>query len=246
MKETRKFHLVPHNIFEKMQQDTVNVNPSISGLSKQVNKFKTELEKILNDTTKTLQKQYQIFIQLFQRYLNLSEEQRNQPLPVVVKNNESVQNNTTFPDEYILIGIPKTKQSQAKSLLHHVQKIPRISWDEKGVVTIDRRTIYGSYITDLIHDFTRESRTIPPAVGYETFAALLKSTNTPQRFIGNRQRWKLIFNLEQRKTTDVSDDDSGDYQPPPSRRSNDYQVPRSTCSSASSFGVRRPPTAQSR
>ena len=183
MKETRKFQLVPQH-----HTNTVNMNPGTSGLAKQVNEFRVELEKILQDTTRPTEEQYLIFNQLFQRYMNLQDEYRNRPLPVVIRSNDNAlqqqqqqhSNDDAIPDENILYGIPKMKQTQAKSLLHHIKNTPRISWNDRGQVAIDGQYIPGSNIIDLVHDFTREGRSVPPAVGHEAFAAILKAENTPQ------------------------------------------------------------------
>src|SRR5436190_250651 len=87
----------------------------------------------------------------------------------------------------ILNTVPKTYRSKARSLLNHLLAFPssRISWDRRGLVTINGADVSGSNIADLINDAVRE-RKMMKATGRARFARLLHEIGTPSELIGNR------------------------------------------------------------
>src|SRR5436190_3273229 len=87
----------------------------------------------------------------------------------------------------ILDSVPKTYRPKARSLLKHLLEFPssRISWDRRGLVTINGADVSGANITDLINDAVRERKTIE-AIGRAQFARLLHELDTPSELIGNR------------------------------------------------------------
>lgn len=87
----------------------------------------------------------------------------------------------------ILNSVPQTYRSKANALLKYLLKIPpsKISWDKRGLVTIDGVVVAGSKIDDLINDAIRERKTMK-AVGRIQFAQLLYDIGAPSGLIGNR------------------------------------------------------------
>jgi len=87
----------------------------------------------------------------------------------------------------ILGNVPQTYRSKANALLKYLLGISpsKISWDKRGLVTIDGVVVAGSNISDLINDAIRERKTIK-AVGRFQFAQLLQDIGTPSNLIGNR------------------------------------------------------------
>ena len=87
----------------------------------------------------------------------------------------------------ILNTVPKTYRGKARSLLNHLLAFPpsRISWDRRGLVTINGADVSGSNITELINDAVRE-RKMMKAAGRARFARLLHEIDTPSDLIGNR------------------------------------------------------------
>ena len=87
----------------------------------------------------------------------------------------------------ILGSVPQTYRSKANALLKYLLNIPptKISWDKRGVVTIDGNVVAGSNISELINDTIRERKTVK-AVGRIQFAQLLHDIGTPSNLIGNR------------------------------------------------------------
>ncbi|RZC36186.1 hypothetical protein BDFB_015115 [Asbolus verrucosus] len=62
------------------------------------------------------------------------------------------------------------------------------TWDDRGVVYPNGNIIFGSNITDLINDITRDGKNAPDPTGWKTFALGLNSINIPLELIGNRKR----------------------------------------------------------
>ena len=70
-----------------------------------------------------------------------------------------------------------------------------VKWDNKGVVSLDGETIPGSSITDLVNDVVRSRKGYSPR-GKNSFAKVLAKMNTPEEFIRNEKRRKLISSLK--------------------------------------------------
>lgn len=87
----------------------------------------------------------------------------------------------------ILNNVPKTYRVKAHALIKYLLDIPpsKISWDRRGLVTIDGVIVTGSNISDLINDAIRERKTVK-AIGRIPFARLLRDVGTPSNLIGNR------------------------------------------------------------
>lgn len=87
----------------------------------------------------------------------------------------------------ILDSVPKSYRDKARALLKYLIDIPssKISWDRRGLVTIDGSVITGSNISELINDAIRERKTVK-ATGRIQFARLLRDIGTPSNLIGNR------------------------------------------------------------
>lgn len=109
---------------------------------------------------------------------------------IIMGNNDTsrVDNRILRSIERILETVPKTYRAHARLLLRHLRDkaIPaRISWDDRGTVTIDGNVVKDSNIADLINDATRERKTAK-AAGRVQFARLLRALNTPTVLVRNK------------------------------------------------------------
>lgn len=109
---------------------------------------------------------------------------------IITGNNDTsrVDNRILKSIERILETVPKTYRAHARLLLRHLRDkaIPaRISWDDRGTVTIDGNVVKDSNIADLINDATRERKTAK-AAGRVQFARLLRALNTPTALVRNK------------------------------------------------------------
>jgi hypothetical protein len=92
----------------------------------------------------------------------------------------------TLSEKDIVRLLPAIYQKKAASILEYITKSPRISWDSHGAVTIDKATIKGSNITDLLVDCLRKSSFTPQ--GVQQFVNLLSELAVPRYLIGNTDR----------------------------------------------------------
>lgn len=179
MMHTSKLLLVPSDV---MNKDT-SEDSFLSALD-------TEMRKILDQKELPTDQKLAAYNQLLHRYLKANEK-RNSPFEIKVQEPE---NKPDVYDDEILDGIPIRNKKNAKLLINSIKKNPEISWSDTGELIAGGLKIDGSNIIDLIHDFSRERRPHNPAVGADVLARLLKKSNVPLEFIGNKNRLKLINN----------------------------------------------------
>ena len=65
----------------------------------------------------------------------------------------------------------------------------------------------GSNIIDLVNDTLRQ-RKHPEPKGWQTFAQMLKESNVPRDYVGNKKRRDFMYG------GDEDDDDDGEFQTP--------------------------------
>ena len=139
--------------------------------------------------------------QLFQRFLNL-QEQRENAVPTVKLQSpqqpqepqepQEPQTTESVSDSDILTSVPKKFKSQAEGLLQWMKRSPNIvQWDNKGEVSLEGKPIQGSSITDLVNDVLRTRKGFSPT-GKDDFTKVLAKLNTPEDFIRNEERRRVL------------------------------------------------------
>lgn len=96
-----------------------------------------------------------------------------------------------FPDQAILKAIPKKNQLGASLLLDFIKRSKTLSWTDKGEMLVNGHLVPNSNLMDLVSDFSRQRKRIPPA-GAAALASALRSQNVPRECIGNDERWRMI------------------------------------------------------
>ena len=221
MKHSRKMYLVPEEVMSLIQQrNQIQTSPyvkSLGSLNQQMENTLSNSADISDEAKATL------YDQTLQRYLDI-QGQREKHVPIVKiqgmtptsindvsvsptqltnQPNQSQQPQRDVSDSEILESIPKKFKQQAKGLLNWVKKSPDvISWDKKGTVIVDGKPLQGSSISDLVSDQLRKRKGFEPQ-GREQFTETLAKLNTPEDFIRNEDRRKLMALYK-----------SGDQQPP--------------------------------
>lgn len=186
--------LVPQETLENVRKQH---NTENDGLSSQVDEFKMELDKVLQNAKLPADELFKIYTQLFARYSNLDMANK-QPMKVLLQKSENdLSEEVVKHDQFIwpitvLDGLPKNKRNQAASLIDEIKNNPRIKIDKIGEIIIDGTVIPNSHIIDLIHDFTRQRKSAKPAVGSDVFAKVLKDSNVPREYIGNIDRFNIL------------------------------------------------------
>ena len=74
-----------------------------------------------------------------------------------------------------------------------------ITWDDKGAVSVEGKPLQGSSITDLVNDVVRNRKGFSPT-GRNDFTQVLAKLNTPEDFIRNDDRRKLLSEFKKRPT----------------------------------------------
>jgi hypothetical protein len=176
MMHTKKIVMVPHDV----TQNRIPVDNIID-------KLEYDLQNMMNDKNHAIDVKLVKYNQILQRYNTMT---RKKKAPYAIEFQEEIP--SLFTDEQILEGIPEKQLKHAKLLLENVKNSPHINSTPSGEIILDGNIIHGSNIVDLIHDFSRESKSRSPALGSEKFAKVLDRSNIPLECIGNKQRLKLF------------------------------------------------------
>jgi hypothetical protein len=137
---------------------------------------------------------------LYSRYINLEDESKR-PQPLVIQETENLnvpflEPENVWSDETLLKGLPKNKYKQGALLINHIKHNRYIKISKNGEISVDGRFIPNSHIVDLVHDFTRNRSKVELSTGSLQFATALKKQNIPKEYVGNSERWNLIFDSD--------------------------------------------------
>lgn len=197
-------YLVPEEVMTLIrQQNDIQTSPVVKSMSS----LSQQMSNTLSDQNQPAEIKIKNHDQLLQRYLNLQEQRENYiptvklhaeaiPLPQVTQplSQEPQPQGQLQPvsESEILDTVPKTFRSQAGNLLRWIKKTPEaVQWDEKGEVSLEGQTLKGSSISDLINDSLRKRRGFQPP-GRDAFTEVLAKLNTPEDFIRNDDRRRLM------------------------------------------------------
>ena len=97
-----------------------------------------------------------------------------------------------FADEVILEGIPQRNVKAARLLLSYVKRNPDLAWTKNGEMIVNGDRMPNTNIVDLIHDFSRYRKSVPPPLGYLDFGYALKRQNIPREGVANQERWRTM------------------------------------------------------
>jgi len=200
MKHSRKMFLIPEELMTLIQDKTeIQTSPLIRSMSH----LNQQMDSIVNNSKLPTETKLRNHDQVFQRYLNLQHQQENYIPTVRVQSTVEAEPQESQPpppqpvsDSEILQTIPQKYKAQAEGLLRWMKKTPgAVEWDDKGVVTLDGKSIQGSSISDLINDTIRERKGFTPK-GRNDFTQILAKLNTPEDFVRNNNRRKLMTLLK--------------------------------------------------
>jgi hypothetical protein len=219
MEHAKKMILVEPAVYEKTHQLRPTLPNTISQLDEEMNDVLSN--KNIGDHEKWTR-----YSQVLQRYLHMVKVARK-PFEITVTNTQPVPDNdvgqkfdTPLSDGEILSCVPKTFQSKAEVFLKKLKNTPSITWDNRGVVSIENIVIPDSNVTDLINDILRHRKSMPDPKGWQIFAEALKSINMPFEVIGN---WKRRAFISNQRTGEK--DFSSSPETPNSRESGDKNSP---------------------
>lgn len=180
MKHTQKMILVPADITEQHKP----IDPVLNNLDAEMNRILSN-EKISSDVKLI---KYNQVLRKFSKF----HVQRQEPHEI-----SFVVEDDVISNEEILKNMPGTRITTAKSLLSHIRSNPNIKIESNGEIIVDGQKIFGSNIVDLVHDFSRDLKAHPPAVGAIEMAKALKRSNMPLELIGNKARLNYFLQQQQ-------------------------------------------------
>ena len=148
------------------------------------------MSEILNSDEFDERTKWTKYQQTLQRYLTYLENLRNN----VTADESKMQQETLIgvSIDTITSSVPVTYRRKAELLIQYLKNpgiSSRITWNNKGVVSIDNRVLDGSNIIDLINDVVRSRKGVK-AIGRDYFSLFLQDIGMPLEFIGNTSLYK--------------------------------------------------------
>lgn len=206
--------IVPQEVMEKLTNKNDNTTEK-SGIKRQTDEFRTELDRILKKDSLTPEEAYKSYMQLFSKYINLEKESNSPPTVIfkpeilteisetIITKPENTANDIWL-NEKILLNIPKNKRPTARAMIEFIKDNQVVDTNKKGEIVIENNVTKNSHIIDLIHDFSRERNKKLLPVGFKEFAHALKKSNMPKEYVGNSIRRNMIFDSDSDSKTQLT------------------------------------------
>ena len=131
------------------------------------------------------------------KYMTQNNQYRDDRLRAVIPPNDlSIHQSTKDPwEEEIVASMPATFRERARLLVRRIKNSGgKVSWNERGELTLSGQPVPGSNIIDLVSDVVRKRKTIKAPPGMPNFTKALGEVNTPRELIGNKDRLKDVYN----------------------------------------------------
>ena len=97
--------------------------------------------------------------------------------------------------------MPRTYQARAKKLIGHLNDYTGVSWNAKGEMVIDRKTLPGSNITVLVNDIIMKAKDEVDPVGRKSVVEQLSKTELPRGLIENSEISRELSQRKRKSTT---------------------------------------------
>ena len=182
----KRMVMIPEQALERYEQrQRLETSPIMANMLHK----DTRMSNTLHRDDITSDEKQKLFNAELEQFLEL-RRQKNYPMPIAraVNNEEPVE--LPLPDADVVEPIPRTMRPRATALLNRLKTRPDvIRWDKTGRVKIERETIPGSNISDLVSDAMRSRKNFNPEGSKEFFEALTK-INVPKDLVRNQERWK--------------------------------------------------------
>lgn len=188
--------LVPANAFPR------NLDPYTM---KKISTLDQKMEHILRRQDLDKYNKAKLYHEILNEYLEFQKDMK-QPIPIQMLESKPQPQEQPAPlpqptslappiVEETLKTIPRTLKSKAERLATAMQKIPDLSWNDKGEMTLKGQLYRGSHYTDLLNDILRARKDSNP-IGWEALTKELGKINVPQELIGNKERKQYIRNMK--------------------------------------------------
>lgn len=193
MDHTRKMVLLPEDNYKYLTSQSLQLDLLRTTQTRGTNLSRKddEMHEVLESSLSADEK-WKRYEQLLNRYLffkNSLKRKLDSDSDTVTK-----EDSHGIPITKIIATLPKNSKKTGENLLDFITSADgkhKITWDEKGVVKVDKKEIHGSNIIDLVNDITRKRKTFT-AVGRNTFVNILNELGVPREFIGNTDLVKAL------------------------------------------------------
>lgn len=147
----------------------------------------------MNSTKKCVLVPYEKYQRLINKTQNMPKhndgEQEEQLEEEYIHDISEDESEHKLKEETILLHLPKTLKSKAKTLLDVINHNSNLDWNEKGELTVNGEALAHSHIADLVKDALVMHKQFQP-LGMQEFYSNLK--NIPLTLIRNPHRRELI------------------------------------------------------
>lgn len=196
MDHTRKMVLLPEDNYKYLASQSLQLEPLRTTQTRGTNLTRKddEMHEVLESNLSADEK-WKRYEQLLNRYLFFKNPLKRKLDSSGDENNTTAKEDSRgIPIEKIIATLPKNSKKTGENLLDFITSADgkhKITWNEKGIVKVDKKEIHGSNIIDLVNDIARKRRTFT-AVGRNTFVNILNELGVPREFIGNTDLVKAL------------------------------------------------------
>ena len=222
MEHAKKMVLVQPRVLEQLKdkesfehEKLLGKNHSRPAEKKVTSASNLEIENILSDNTISDDQKIKMYTTALKRYLSpaksldmlifapvlgklfkMGETAVITP-PVGVEEKEAEK----LTEDRIIKNIPKAYRVRAKRLFGHLKDYTGVSWNAKGEMVIDGKTLPGSNITVLVNDIIRKAKHEVDPVGRKSLVEQLSKTELPRGLIGNAENSRKLNQRKHKSTT---------------------------------------------
>ena len=104
-------------------------------------------------------------------------------------------------EDRIIKNLPKAYQVRAKKLIGHLKDYTGVSWNAKGEMIVDGKTLPGSSISVLVNDIIRKAKHEVDPVGRRSLVEQLSKTDFPRGVVRNTEISRELSHRKRKSTT---------------------------------------------
>ena len=104
-------------------------------------------------------------------------------------------------EDRIIKNVPRAYQVRAKKLIGHLKDYTGVSWNAKGEMVVDGKTLSGSNISVLLNDIIRKSKNEVDPVGRKSLVEQRSKTEHPRGVVGNAEISRELSHRKRKYTT---------------------------------------------
>lgn len=184
MEHVKKMVVVPQEVIARLTSNETQKRSGSDSLDAEMHRILND--KLLNDNEKW--KQYQ---QVLQRYLHFAATKRRDISLPIVEEREKVNDGGAFDRAHrestalideLVDTFPKIYKNEARNLLRFMNRGP-VTWNARGVVSVNGEEIPGSNIVDILHTVVRARKTSRLPTGWAEVMSSLKESNVPKEYV---------------------------------------------------------------